>query len=151
MIYIFRGKCIETGKLVEGSYIKIPHFEKIGNKNVCTKISHYIISDDGSLQAEIDKKSLEMFTGIYDKFGRKIFVGDTINCSVAGFGIIKFGKHNDNIGFYIDWKENAQNIEELYHMALWRKSFKRHRSEWFMVDKETYLEICEKGFSYFDF
>lgn len=42
--------------------------------------------------------------------------------------------------------------EEYYHNRLYRECVAtcNHNEEWFMVDRETYLEMCEKGFAYFD-
>lgn len=52
----------------------------------------------------------------------------------------------------IDYKEDAENSEGLYHLFLMEICIARNccNEEWFLVDRETYLEMCEKGFRYFD-
>lgn len=41
--------------------------------------------------------------------------------------------------------------EEHYHQLLANVAIAKcnHNEEWFLVNRETYLEMCEKGFSYF--
>ena len=56
--------------------------------------------------------------------------------------------------FRIDFKECYNNYEEEFriHKQLAKIAFgiSRESNEWFLVDEETYLAICEKGFSYFN-
>lgn len=54
--------------------------------------------------------------------------------------------------YHIDYRKGSQKAEKVYHILLKSKSIAKcnHNKEWFMVDRETYLEMCEKGFSYFD-
>ena len=42
--------------------------------------------------------------------------------------------------------------ENYYHEQLRKICLNscNHNKEWFLVDRETYLEMCEKGFAYFD-
>jgi len=42
--------------------------------------------------------------------------------------------------------------ENYYHKRLKKicLALNNHNKEWFMVDEQTYFEMCEKGFSYFD-
>lgn len=42
--------------------------------------------------------------------------------------------------------------EEFYHDWLYEhcEATCNHNEEWFLVNRETYLEMCEKGFAYFD-
>ncbi len=44
-----------------------------------------------------------------------------------------------------------KTIEEQYHQAIESMKFCRfeYAQEWFIVDKETYMEICEKKFDFF--
>lgn len=50
------------------------------------------------------------------------------------------------------YSQKIKAIEEQYHQQMKALNFCRHEyaDEWFMVDKETYLEICEKKFAYFE-
>lgn len=52
----------------------------------------------------------------------------------------------------IDDKIECRDAETYYHKRLFDISLAtcNHNKEWFLVNKETYLEICEKGFAYFD-
>lgn len=49
------------------------------------------------------------------------------------------------------YKENIHLFEQFCHNAMFQKNFVRMNGtrEWFVVDKQTYLEICEKKFRYF--
>lgn len=58
--------------------------------------------------------------------------------------------------YRIDFKKcsnkNVYQLEKEYQMAI--KSIalasNNHNKEWFLVDEETYLTMCKKGFAYFD-
>lgn len=56
--------------------------------------------------------------------------------------------------FRIDYKPatNAYEVESFYQNKLKKIAFARScmAKEWYVVDEQIYLEICEKGFSYFD-
>ena len=49
-------------------------------------------------------------------------------------------------------EQQRKEIEHSYHQRLRAISLAtcNHNKEWFLVDRETYLTICEKGFKYFD-
>ena len=60
-----------------------------------------------------------------------------------------YNTHNPmmwRIGF-----NNEYDKEEYYHEQLQKVAIAKcnHNEEWFLVDRITYLEMCEKGFSYF--
>lgn len=52
-------------------------------------------------------------------------------------------------GFY---DNDIYKAEIYYHQILAKISFARSRrnTEWWLVDKDTYLQICNKGFEYLD-
>ena len=52
----------------------------------------------------------------------------------------------------IDYLVNEENEEEYYHLRLAQIAIAKcnHNEEWFLVNRETYLEMCEQGFSYFN-
>jgi hypothetical protein len=52
----------------------------------------------------------------------------------------------------IDFAVGEEEFEEYYHNWLYTKAIAtcNHNEEWFLVDRETYLEMCEKGFAYFN-
>ena len=47
---------------------------------------------------------------------------------------------------------DLDKAEEAYHGILYEKAIAtcNHNKEWFMVDRETYLAMCEQGFAYFE-
>ena len=47
---------------------------------------------------------------------------------------------------------NEYDKEEEYHVKLMEKAIAKcnHNTEWFLVSEENYLEMCEKGFNYFN-
>lgn len=71
---------------------------------------------------EVDPKSVGMFTGLYDKNGKKIFEGDIIDNSwcFSGIGIVCFGEYqhldaqigykNGDMGFYVKHLGECKDI-----------------------------------------
>lgn len=53
--------------------------------------------------------------------------------------------------WHIDYSKDYRD-EKYYHNRLLNICIAtcNHNNEWFMVDEITYLEMCEKGFAYFD-
>ena len=53
--------------------------------------------------------------------------------------------------YRIDYS-SAYEAEAYYQERIKEKAIAKcnHNSEWFLVDRETYLEMCENGFAYFD-
>lgn len=50
----------------------------------------------------------------------------------------------------IDYHIENKLTEEECHFILMSKCIYRHADEWFSVSREEYLEICNKGFKYFE-
>lgn len=52
--------------------------------------------------------------------------------------------------WHIDY--TGETNEEYYHQQLRKVALAtcNHNDEWFMVDRETYLAMCDKGFRYFE-
>lgn len=60
-----------------------------------------------------------------------------------------YNTHNPML-WRIDYRKNP-SMEQYYQEKLAKVAIARcsHNKEWYFVDRKTYLEICEKGFSYF--
>lgn len=63
----------------------------------------------------------------------------------------EYDTHNPML-WRIDYKIGSVAKEHIYHQRLAQKAIAKcnHNDEWFLVDRNTYLAMCEKGFSYFD-
>ena len=63
----------------------------------------------------------------------------------------EYDTHNPML-WRIDYKIGSADEEYIYHQLLGQKAIAKcnHNDEWFLVDRNTYLAMCEKGFSYFD-
>jgi hypothetical protein len=58
--------------------------------------------------------------------------------------------HNP-LAFHIDFLENCSIVNEGKYHEFMRTNYiiMENNKEWFIVDKQTYFEICEQGFKYF--
>lgn len=63
----------------------------------------------------------------------------------------EYDTHNPML-WRIDYSVDNEEMEHYYHHRLYDVAIAtcNHNKEWFFVDRQTYLEMCEKGFSYFD-
>lgn len=82
------------------------------------------------------------------QFWVKIGLGSNLQKRVKSYGT-----YAPSI-FIIGYKEtrNHYNEEHQYHKLLENIALYRNQNstEWWMVDKEAYLQMCQKGFSFFD-
>lgn len=94
---LFRGKTLNTGKWVEGYYCKHPN-QFVGFLEPYIFVPSYDAEKEiGSCTAyPIVQDTVQQFTGLFDRNGRKIFEGDIVQYSLMTcpenkqFGCVKF-------------------------------------------------------------
>ena len=81
---LFRGKTLNTGKWIEGYYCKYPH-QFAGFLEPYIFVSSYDVEKEiGSCTAySIVQDTVQQFTGLFDRNGRKIFEGDIVQYTYA--------------------------------------------------------------------
>ena len=112
---LFKAKRIEDGKWIEGYYQK--RYGLLGNEE------HLIFHADNYTvweYAEIDPETLCQFTGLYDRYGNKIWENDILKTRSDEYAQVKFGLYNPgsavseyNQGFYVTFSENSYYRQEL--------------------------------------
>lgn len=118
--HLYRGKCIDSGEWVEGSYVKAHKWFGDG------KAGHFIYDIYGENRALVDPETVSEFTGLHDKNGKHIFEGDVVK-EVDEDGIhnkvaaIEFGEYEvqadcyewtDAYGFYLKGNTYSTNIPD---------------------------------------
>ena len=94
-----------------------------------------------------------MSTNIYDRMKNY----STSNPMMFHIGYKIVNCDDLNLSSYPSYKRKTiqgryiKELEEQYHKAMEDRKFCRfeYAQEWFIVDKATYLEICEKKFDFF--
>ena len=112
---LFKGKRKDNGQWVERCYKKIYDF--LGNEE------HLIFNADSYKvweYAEIIPETLCQFTGLYDRYGNKIWENDILKTWSDEYAQVKFGFYNTgftignyNQGFYAEFSEDSCYRNEL--------------------------------------
>lgn len=104
----FRGKCLDNGEWVVGSYIEA--------ENIDRSIAHQIIPyKAGLVVREVDPATVGQYTGLKDKNGREIYEGDILQDEIGFKGKISYSMGT----FYGDFGEGfeLQYFSEGLHEA----------------------------------
>lgn len=124
--YLCRGKTIGSGEWVMGYRCKKLICGSHGVKLV--DAIQVIVSCCEIQTIEIDPATLGRSTGFKDKNGTRIYESDIVYYLFGlkeEFGIVKFGKHNNelqvagdwehgDLGFYISWDENCNLRNDMF-------------------------------------
>lgn len=124
---LFKAKCIDSGKWVEG-YLFDNGFDGEEKKyfvgDLIIEKYNGTACDEWDITGinfcEIDPKTLCQFTGLYDRYGNKIWENDILKTWADEYAQVKFGLYNPgsaiseyNQGFYVDFSEDSYYRHEL--------------------------------------
>lgn len=128
---LFKAKRVKDGEWIEGYYYKVQetvHCFKEDYEKKPVPIHHFIIfarTTDWELpmqtyQTEIIPETLCQFTGLYDRYGNKIWENDILKMWSDEYVQVKFGLYNTgfasgdyNQGFYTAFPEYSCYRHEL--------------------------------------
>lgn len=113
---LFKAKSVYDGEWVEGYYLRDQYH--IGGKDI---IFYRKDSDWFTVYTDrIDIETLCQFTGLYDKYGNKIWENDIVKTVSDIYAPVKFGLYTTgfaieecNQGFYVDFPDETYLRHEL--------------------------------------
>lgn len=89
---LFRGKRIDNGEWVEGSFVYWPEEDEVD-----TIVNFDNVDFPGNVfgdHVEVHRETVGQFTGMFDAGGKKIFEGDIMTTAVGGLkintGVVEF-------------------------------------------------------------
>lgn len=135
---LFKAKRIDNGKWFEGYYQK--RYDLLGNEeHLIFRADSYTVWE----YAKIDPETLCQFTGLYDRYGNKIWENDILMCHGNSEDLVKvvfgeFGVRNIETGSIVD-KAIGWHYEVIQTDAI-------SKSEpfcWSMSLTKDYIERCE--------
>lgn len=95
--YLFRGKCIDNGEWMSGSYYEFIGKSYILKPPFASKNSVYVV----------DPSTICQCTGLKDKSGRRIFENDIVKDNVI-YGVVKWD--NANAMYIIDDRDDGYQV-----------------------------------------
>lgn len=113
---LFKAKRIDNGEWIEGHYTECRSEAFIG---IDTSSMFEIFCPPVIRWFKVSSEALCQFTGLYDRYGNKIWENDIVNHN-GEYASVKFGRYcsgfdygNYNFGFYVDFPEETFYRKEL--------------------------------------
>lgn len=114
---LFKAKRIDTGEWIEGYYTECRGETFIG---IDASSMFEIFCPPVIIWFKVDSETICQFTGLYDKYGNKIWENDIVKTVSDIYAQVKFGLYTTgfaleecNQGFYVDFSDETYLRHEL--------------------------------------